>query len=293
MVVSQPVIENLILSIRGIPVILDRDIAALYGVETRRINEQVKRNIERFPPDFMFQLSDNEFEDWKSQNATSNSIIMGARKKPYAFTETGVAMLSSVIKSPKAIETNIMIMRAFVTMRHYWLQNSNIFRRLETLEQHNLRLQNHQDDTDKKIENLLTRLDSKEKENVEGFFFEGQVFDAYTLISDLVRKAKNRIILIDNYVDDRVLRTMDKKCENVKAIIYTDFRRSHISQDIAKHNVQYPEIEVKNCVNVHDRFLIIDNTIYFIGGSIKDLGKKIVAFSRMSQNPDEILNKLK
>lgn len=291
--VSHTFIEGLIQNIRGVPVILDRDIATLYGVETRRINEQVKRNIERFPEDFMFQLSNSELEFWKSQNATSNSVIMGMRKRPYAFTETGVAMLSSVLKSSKAIEVNIMIMRAFVTMRHHWLQNPHIFQRLETIEHNQLLLHKRQSETDKRIEDILTKLDKNESKKIEGFFFEGQIFDAYSLISDLVRQAEKRIVLIDNYTDDRVLRTIDKRKEGVEAIIYTDFRHSYISQDISKHNDQYPKIEVRNCKNIHDRFLIIDDKIYFIGGSIKDLGKKIVAFSQMNQNPEIILSQLK
>ncbi|MDE6636912.1 MAG: ORF6N domain-containing protein [Muribaculaceae bacterium] len=290
---SSTVVEDLILNIRGIPVILDKDIAFLYGVETRRINEQVKRNADRFPEDFMFQLSDDEFRDWKSQNATSNSVIMGARKRPYAFTESGVAMLSSVLKSSKAVEVNIKIMRAFVTMRHYWMQNSNVFQRLEAIEYNQLLLHKHQNDTDRKIEEVLNRLDNKDTMPFEGFFYEGQIFDAYSLMSDLIRKAKSRVILIDNYVDDRVLKILDKRYENVRATIYTDPRHSHIAYDLKRHNEQYPEIETYNCSNVHDRFLIIDDTIYFIGGSIKDLGKKIVAFTRMHQNPDDILSKLR
>ena len=140
---------------------------------------------------------------------------------------------------------------------------------------------------------MLTRLDNKECEPIEGFFFEGQIFDAYSFISDLVRKARKRIVLIDNYVDDRILKVLDKRNEGVKAIIYTDPRHSHISSDLQRPNAQYPEITVCKCTNVHDRFLIIDEIIYFIGGSIKDIGKKIVAFSRMHQNPDEIVSKLK
>lgn len=272
---------------------MDRDIASLYGVETRRINEQVKRNAERFPEDFMFQLNEQEFSDWKSQNATSNSIIMGARKRPYAFTETGVAMLSSVLKSTKAIEVNIMIMRAFVAMRRYWAHNNYMFQRLESVEYHQLLLQQHQTETDKKIDEVLTRLDNKETEPLEGLLYDGQIFDAYVLISDLVRKANKGIILIDNYVDDRVLKLLTKRKEGVNATIFTDPRHSQISNDLKKHNAQYPQVEVRSCSNVHDRFLIIDDEVYLIGGSIKDLGKKIVAFSRMHQSPDEILSRIK
>ncbi len=184
-------------------------------------------------------------------------------------------------------------MRAFIAMRSFLQTNAHVFQRLETLEHNHLLLHHHISETDKKIDEVLTRLDNKECEPIEGFFFEGQIFDAYSFISDLVRKARKRIVLIDNYVDDRILKVLDKRNEGVKAIIYTDPRHSHISSDLQRHNAQYPEITVCKCTNVHDRFLIIDEIIYFIGGSIKDLGKKIVAFSRMHQNPDEIVSKLK
>lgn len=184
-------------------------------------------------------------------------------------------------------------MRAFTSMRSFMMNNAHVFQRLETVEHHQLLLQEHLSEHDRKFEEVLTRLDDKDSEPIEGFFFEGQIFDAYTLISDLIRKAKNRIILIDNYVDDRILKVLTKREEDVSAIIYTDPRHSQISNDLQRHNAQYPPIEVRNCTNVHDRFLIVDNTVYFIGGSIKDLGKKIVAFSQMQQDPNDILSKLR
>ena len=284
-------IENLIHVIRGQQVMLDADLAKLYGVETRRLNEQVKRNIERFPSDFMFQPSKEEMSILMSQNAISR--WGGTRKIPYLFTENGVAMLSSVLKSSTAIEVNIRIMRAFTAMRSFVVNNPHIFNKLEAVEHHQLLLQNNMDATNKRIDEILDRLDNKGKEPFEGFFFEGEIFDAYVLISDLVREAQHRIILIDNYVDERVLKTLDKRKEEVSALIYTDPRKSHIQQDLINHNAQYPWIEIKNCTNVHDRFLIIDEDVYLIGGSIKDLGKKIVAFSKMHQDPNEILSRLR
>ncbi|MCM1336071.1 MAG: ORF6N domain-containing protein [Candidatus Amulumruptor caecigallinarius] len=284
-------IESLIHVIRGQHVMLDCDLARLYGVETRRLNEQVRRNIERFPDDFMFQLSKDETLNLMSQFATSS--WGGTRKLPYVFTENGVAMLSAVLRSKTAIETNIKIMRAFNAMRSFLQANAHIFKRIETLEHDHLLLHHHISETDKKIDEVLTRLDSKESDPIEGFFFEGQIFDAYTLISDLVRKARVRIVVIDNYVDDRILKVLDKRKHGVKATIYTNPRHSHIENDLLRHNEQYPEIAVCDCVNVHDRFLIIDDSIYFIGGSIKDLGKKIVAFSQMHLNPDEILTRIR
>lgn len=284
-------IEPLIYQVRGYQVMLDSDLARLYGVDTRRLNEQVKRNLERFPEDFMFQLSKEEVQNLMSQFATSS--WGGTRKQPYAFTENGVAMLSSVLRSKTAIEVNIRIMRAFSAMRGFMMSNARVFQRLETLEHHHLLLQQHQSDTDKKIEEVLNRLDSGDSRPVEGFFFEGQIFDAYAHISDLIRMARTRIVLIDNYVDDRVLKVLTKRAEGVSATIYTDPRHSQISNDLRRHNAQYPRIDVKHCSNVHDRFLIIDDAVYLIGGSIKDLGKKIVAFSRLHQNPGEILVRLR
>ena len=317
-------IENLIHIIRGQQVMLDSDLARLYGVETKRLNEQVKRNIDRFPEDFMFQLTKSESEDLRSQiatsssrsqdvilkdnlvklesqNSTSNSRSQIATLKqghnikylPYAFTENGVAMLSSVLRSKTAIEVNIRIMRAFTAMRSFLMSNAHIFQRLETVEYNYLIVNRHLSEHDRKFEEILSRLDDKEAEPLEGVFYEGQIFDAYTLISDLVRKADTRIILIDNYVDDRVLKTLDKRKDGVSATVFTNPRNSQINLDIRRHNAQYPAINLRYCTNVHDRFLIIDDTVYFIGGSIKDLGKKIVAFSQMHQSPDDILSKIR
>ncbi len=284
-------IESLIHVIRDQQVMLDSDLARLYGVETRVLNQAVKRNIERFPEDFMFQLTEEDSQNLKSQNVISS--WGGNRKPPYAFTENGVAMLSSVLRSPTAIEVNIRIMRAFTAMRSFLMSNAHMFKRLETIEHNYLLVNRHLSEHDRKFEEVLSRLDDKDSEPIEGFFFEGQIFDAYSLISDLIRKATSRIVLIDNYVDDRILKVLTKRGDGVSAIIYTDPRHSQISNDLRRHNAQYPRIEVRHCTNVHDRFLIIDDTVYFIGGSIKDLGKKIVAFSQMHQNPDDILSKLR
>ena len=288
-------IENLIHIIRGQQVMLDSDLARLYGVETKYLKRAVKANIKRFPSDFMFELDPSEFNSLRCKNCTSNDKSQrgGTRYMPFVFTEQGVAMLSGVLKSDTAIEVNIRIMRAFIAMRSFIMSNAQIFQRLETVEHHQLLMQKHQSETDRKIEEILSHLDDKEAEPIEGFFYEGQIFDAYTLISDLVRKADTRIILIDNYVDDRVLKTHDKRKDGVSATVFTNPRNSQINLDIRRHNAQYPAINLRHCTNVHDRFLIIDDTVYFIGGSIKDLGKKIVAFSQMHQSPDDILSKIR
>lgn len=288
-------IENLIHVIRGQQVMLDSDLAGLYGVETKYLKRAVKANIKRFPTDFMFELKLSEYKSLRCKNCTSkgNSGRGGTRYMPFAFTEQGVAMLSGILKSDRAIEVNIRIMRAFVSMRRFILSNAHMFQRLETLEHNQLLLQKHLSDTDERIDEVFARLDEKEPEPIEGFFFEGQFFDAYALISDLVRKANRRVILIDNFVDERVLKTLDKRREGVAALIYTNPKRSHIELDLKKHNAQYPEIQLCHCTNVHDRFLIVDDTVYLIGASIKDLGKRIVAFTQMHQSPDEILPQLR
>lgn len=284
-------IESLIHVIRGQQVMIDSDLARLYGVETKYLKRAVKANLKRFPPDFMFAESDS----MRCKNCTSNTKPQrgGTRYMPFAFTEQGVAMLSSVLKSDTAIEVNIRIMRAFTAMRSFLINNAHVFQRLETVEHHQLLLQEHLSEHDRKFEEVLSRLDDKDSEPIEGFFFEGQIFDAYSLISDLIRKASRRIVLIDNYVDDRILKVLTRREEGVSATIYTDPRHSQITNDLRRHNAQYSPVEVRHCSNVHDRFLIIDDTVYFIGGSIKDLGKKIVAFSQMHQNPDIILARLR
>jgi hypothetical protein len=335
----QPVeqIESLILTIRGKQVILDRDLARLYGVETRRLNEQVRRNMERFPEDFMFQLTKEEFENWKSQFAISNydedmssqiatssdeflrsqivtssgeekwksqivisnSIKMGARKLPYAFTENGIAMLSSVLRSPMAIATNIHIMRAFNAMRHFIGSQAQVFQRLEVVERNQLALNASQAElsaqvaeNNKKLEEVFRRLDDRSEKPEKGIFFDGQIFDAYTFINERIREAKKRIVLIDNYVDDSVLTMLDKRDKDVEAVVYTKNISRQLSLDFEKHNAQYSPIEVKQFDRAHDRFLCIDDTVYLIGASLKDLGKKWFGFVKLEQPTDELLSKM-
>ena len=293
-------VESLIRVIRGQQVMLDRDLAELYGVETRRLNEQVKRNIERFPEDFMFQLTKEEFENWKSQFATSNSIVMGARKRPYAFTEQGVAMLSGVLKSSTAVEANIRIMRAFVSMRHFMVNNAAIFQRLETIEFNQLesnkvqaKILAHQEVQDHRIDEIFRRLDEGMYKPKQGIFFDNQIYDAYSFVSELVKSAKQRIILIDNYVDETVLTLLDKRGENVSATIYTQQVSRQFRLDVDRHNNQYPPIEVDVFRRSHDRFLCIDDTVYHVGASIKDLGKKWFAFSKMEDfKPEELVARI-
>ena len=275
-------IENLIRVIRGKQVMLDRDLARLYGVETRVLNQAVQRNIERFPEDFMFQLSKEEFENWKSQIVISNSIKMGARKLPYAFTENGIAMLSSVLRSQQAISINIQVMRAFNAMRHFIGPQAQVFQRLEVVERNQLALTTQVAENNKKLEEVFRRLDDHSE----------NPFDAYTFINERIREAKKRIVLIDNYVDDSVLTMLDKRNKGVDAVVYTKNISRQLSLDFEKHNAQYSPIEVKQFDRAHDRFLCIDDTVYLIGASLKDLGKKWFGFVKLEQPTDELLSKM-
>ena len=291
-------IENLILNIRGKQVMLDRDLARLYGVETKVLNQAVKRNIERFPEDFMFQLTNEEFENWKSQivtsnwmtqNATSNSIIMGARKLPNAFTENGIAMLSGVLNSQTAIRVNIEIMRAFVAMRHSILANNQLFNRIENIEHNQLLMIQWKEKTDSQINTIFQTL-AKHELPVEGVFHNGQIFDAYKFATDLIKSANKSLVLIDNYIDESVLLMLSKRKSGVTADIYTYPISQTLRQDLQKHNRQYSPINIHNHTTSHDRFLIIDDTeVYHIGASLKDLGKKLFAFSKLNIPPSAIL----
>lgn len=285
-------IEPLIKVIRGQQVMLDKDLAMLYGVEAKVLNQAVKRNVERFPNDFRFQLTKEEC--LRSQIVTLNEK-QGKHLKymPYAFTEQGVAMLSSVLRSQTAIEVNKQIMRAFVSMRHFMVNNASVFSRLETIEYHQLEMQQHQQESDKRIEEVFRRLNEGNAKPKQGVFYNGQVYDAYTFVSDLIKSAKKRIVLIDNYVDETVLTLLDKRDNNVSAIIYTQQISRQFQLDIDRHNAQYAPIDVETFRLSHDRFLCIDDNVYHIGASIKDLGKKWFGFSKMEiLTPDELVERI-
>ena len=272
-------IESEILVIRGQQVMIDRDLAELYGVETKRLNEQVRRNIERFPEEFCFQLNKDEFENWRSQFATSNSDKMGLRRPPYAFTEQGVAMLSAVLKSEQAILVSIQIMKAFVAMRHFLQRNSALFQRLDFIEKRQITTEVRQIESEKRIDELFDKMDRYKIEDKQGIFFQGQIFDAYAKFESFIQSAEREIVLIDNYIDLSVLERFSKKPKDVKVTIYTDPKTKLSEQDIQKFNEQYPQLTLKHTSKAHDRFLIIDtSTLYHIGASLKDLGKKCFAF---------------
>ena len=285
-------VESLIRIVRGKQVMLDRDLAELYGVETKVLNQAVKRNEERFPDDFRFQLTKEEC--LRSQIVTLNEE-RGKHLKymPYVFTEQGVAMLSSVLRSKIAIEVNIRIMRAFVSMRHFMASNTAIFQRLETIEYHQLEMQKQQDVANERIDEVFRRLDEGNVQQKQGIFFDNQIYDAYSFVSELIKSAKQRIILIDNYVDESVLTLLDKRRANVSAAIYTQQISRQFQLDIDRHNSQYPPIEVSLFRRSHDRFLCIDEAVYHVGASIKDLGKKWFAFSKMEDFvPDELIRRI-
>lgn len=273
-------IENRIYTIRGMQVMLDKDLAELYQVETKRLNEQVKRNISRFPSDFMFQLNNEEFDVLKSQFATSS--WGGTRKNPNVFTEQGVAMLSGLLNSETAIKANINIMRAFTAMRKLIINNAGIFQRLKHIELHQI-------ETDKKLDEVFKKLETDNTKQVEGIYFDGQIFDAYTFISSIIRKATQRIILIDNYIDDTVLTLLSKRNPKVIATIYTAHITKQLQLDLDRYNSQYSKIEIYSFNKSHDRFLIIDNEVYHIGASLKDLGKKWFAFTLMQDIKPDLL----
>ena len=282
-------IESHIFTIRGTQVMVDRDLAMLYGVETRALNQAVKRNKERFPETYMFQMNDSEFEDWKSQIVTSNHseetiryVSMGLRRAPYVFTEQGVAMLSAVLHSNTAVGVSIRIMDAFVSMRRFLASNAIVYRRLEDVERHLVLSDIHQQESDKRIDELFKRMETHNNDLRQGIFFQGEIFDAYVLFEQILQNATSEIILIDNYVDLSVLERLSKKQLGVSVKIFTHPHTAISPLDVSAFNAQYPQLDMFTTTKMHDRYLIVDNKeLYHIGASLKDLGKKCFAFTKM------------
>ena len=277
-IISNDDIKSKIYTIRGMQVMLDRDLASMFGTETRRLNEQVRRNIDRFPEEFCFQLNDDEFQNWKSQFATSNSDKMGLRKKPYAFTEHGVSMLPSVLKTDAAVKVSIRIIKMFVSMRRFIADNAGIFQRLDRVE---TKLLNH----DEKIDKIFKQLEASTPGNA-AIFFMGTFYDAKSFVGDLVAKANESLILIDDYVSKATLDILRRRKDGVSITIYTISKprnKDRLSEnEIKDFNKQYGKLEVKSDDTFHDRFLIIDNKeLYSIGASLKDAGSKTFAINRM------------
>ncbi len=281
-------IKNLIYTIRGKQVMLDSDVAMLYHYPTKRINGTVRRNTERFPDNFCFKLTENEVENLRSQFATSSlekENYGGRRYLPYVFTEQGIAMLSGLLKNDIAIQVSINIMNAFVEMRKFIVNNAQIFERLTNVE---YKMFEH----DKKFDIIFNELQKEKKtEFKEKIFFDGQIYDAYSLIIDIIQKAKHKILIIDNYIDVSILKMLSKKNKNVEVIILTLQNTSLNKLDINKFNKQYPTLKVAYTNKFHDRFIVIDNEkLYHIGASLKDLGKKCFAISKIED--DEYIEKI-
>ena len=293
-------IKNLIYTIRGKQVMLDSDVAMLYHYQTKRINETVSRNRERFPENFCFQLTEEEAQKLKLQIANSNSNFennwsqfatssknenskhRGKKYLPYVFTEQGIAMLSGLLKNNIAIQVSINIMNAFVEMRKFISSNAQVFERLTNVE---YKLLEH----DKKFDEVFDSL-QKEENFKQKVFFQGQIYDAYSLIIDIIKRAKSKITLIDNYIDDSILKMLTKKNKDVEVVILTSNKSNISSLDIQKFNQEYPILEISKTNKFHDRFILIDNKeLYHCGASIKDLGKKCFAITRIEEK--EIIDK--
>lgn len=279
-------IKSKIFTLRSVQIMLDRDLAELYIVETKALNQAVKRNIERFPAEFMFQLDDSEKFELVT-NCYRFRNLKHSTSNPYAFTEQGVAMLSAILKSETAIKVSVQIINAFVSMRRFLVENGEIFHRLEKVEYKLL-------ETGTKIENILIALETKQLKPQQGIFFDNQLFDAYSFVSELIRSADESIYLIDNYIDDTVLTIFTKRKAGVKVKIFTKSITQQNKLDIKKYNSQYEPIEIIEFNLSHDRFLIIDEKeLYHFGASLKDLGKRWFAFSKMDINVVTILERIK
>ena len=283
-------IKNLIYTIREKQVMLDSDVAMLYHYETKNVNKAVKRNIDRFPEEFCFQLTENEFETLRFQIGTSkqnlkiNDELRGGRRYlPYVFTEQGIAMLAGVLKNDIAVKVSINIIKSFIEMRKFISLNGQVFERLTSVEH---KLLEH----DKKFDKVFNQLQLEENIK-QRIFFDGQIYDAYSLIIDIIKRANNKILIIDNYIDDSVLKMLAKKKNNVEVVILTSDKSNIENLDIKKFNKEYPILKVAKTNKFHDRFIIIDNKeMYHLGASIKDLGKKCFAINRIEDV--EIIEKI-
>jgi hypothetical protein len=292
----EPTVEDMpiarqILVIRDKQVMLDRDLATLYGVETKRINEQVKRNKERFPEDFCFQIDKSEFKELVA-NCDRFNKLKHSSSRSFAFTEQGIAMLSSVLKSETAIRVNIAIMRAFVAARQILMQNGGLVNRLSNVESKMLEQDARLLEHDHKFDTIFEAMDRGELQS-KGLYYNNQMFDAYVFVCGLIRQAKRRIVLVDRYVDEKVLAMMLKRGEGVSATIYTYDKSKVFEVDLATYNAQYADcpLKVLPSYGMHDRFLFIDDTAYHFGASLKDLGTNTFFFSKEEFTLEEVLKK--
>lgn len=289
-IVDNREIQNMIYTIRGKQVMVDSDLATLYQVTTKRLNEQVRRNKNRFPSEFMFRLTAEEYEYLRSHFATSSedNAHGGRRYMPYVFTEQGIAMLSAVLKSDIAVEVSVKIMNSFVEMRRFLISNQELFSQLDRIEIKQL-------ETDRKFEEVFNYM-AANTEIKQNIFYDGQIYDAFSFIVGLIQKAKKEIILIDNYVDINTLNILCKKNQGVDVVIVTAGKGNLSAKDITKFNAQYPKLSVKTTKDFHDRFLILDKTeVYHIGASIKDAGKKSFGITKIEDKDliQSLINKVR
>lgn len=303
LIIDNQTIQSKIYTIRGVQVMLDEDLAVLYGVETKNLNKAVNRNMDRFPEKFRFQLTQEEYDNLKFQIGTSslNASLRsqfvtlekqhgGRRYLPYVFTEQGVSMLSAVLRSKTAIEVSIKIIDSFVNMRKFLSQNASLFTRIESIEKRQI---SYEIKNDTKVDAILNAIEEKGTPQKQHIFYDGQIFDAYLFVSDIIKSAKSSIKLIDNYIDESTLVLFTKRDAKVDMKIYTKTISKQLKLDLEKHNAQYPKIDIEIFDLSHDRFLIIDEKdIYHFGASLKDLGKKWFAVSKMDINSFELLGKL-
>ena len=272
-------IKDLIYTIRGKQVMLDSDVARLYHCETKYLNRVVKRNIERFPEQFCFQITDSEFELLRCQFVTLNKNGRGQHRKylPYVFTEYGITMLAGLLKSDIAIDISIKVINTFIEMRNFLQSNGKVFERLTTLEYKQL-------ENEKNFNKVFNLLQNKEVVK-QKIFFKGQIWDSYSLIINIIKRAKTKILIIDNYIDDTILEMLTKKNKNVKVVILTSNNSNISTLDIQKFNKEYSKLEVATTNKFHDRFIIIDNKeLYHCGASLKDLGKKCFGINKLEDN---------
>jgi hypothetical protein len=279
-------IKDKIFVIRNTQVMIDKDLAELFGTTTKAFNQAVNRNIDRFPSDFRFQLNETEKNELVT-NCDRFKTLKHSTSNPYAFTEQGVSMLSAILRSDIAVETSIKIIREFVTMRKFISQNNYLFQRMDILEE-------KQKNTDQKVDEILNAIESKNTTIKQGVFFEGQFFDAYIFISDILKNAKKSITLVDNYIDEKTLLHLASKTnKDIKISIITKSISKELKLDIEKYNKQNNNLSIYEYKNSHDRFLILDNKIiYHLGASIKDLGNKWFAFSKLEDDNFELLKRI-
>jgi phage regulator Rha-like protein len=292
-IIKKIAIEEKIYHVRGFQVMLDSELAEIYGIETRSFNQAVKRNEERFPESFRFQLTTHEYDSLRSQIVTLNNLSRGQHRKymPYVFTERGVAMLSAVLRSKSAIEISIQIMNSFVEMRKFFATHGDLVMKIQHIEQKQIL---HEAKTKEKFEAIFSALEGQTLIPKQGIFYDGQVFDAYLFVSKLIRSSKNTIILLDNYVDETVLEILSKAISKVKISILTKNINDNLKLDIKKYNEQHQKINLIKFDLSHDRFLIIDEQeIYHIGASLKDLGKKWFAFSKLENTSFGLMENIK